>query len=115
VPDQVSTRLEDACEFSDYASIIRRVCEESEGGEKIEHRVEPLCPPGRQLAHITPRVTKIPARTTPARDVEQVFRVVETVHLVSEFSEQMRMATLPTRYIEHPRANREGKELDEPR
>jgi hypothetical protein len=90
------------------------MCEESERSEKVEHRVEPLCPPRRQLAHITPRVTKIPARTTPASDVKQFFRVVETVDVVPRLREQMRMATLPARYIEHPRANRQSKELDEP-
>ncbi len=48
-----------------------------------------------------------------SRDVEQILRVIETVDIVPEFSEQMRVATLPARHIQYARANGESKYIDE--
>jgi hypothetical protein len=113
MPDQRSARLQDAGELLDNASVVGRMRKESEGGEEIEHGVEPLAPPRRQLPHIAARVTKIPARPALPGDVEQISGVVEPVDVVSGLREQMRVPALPTRHIQHSRADWQLEELDD--
>jgi hypothetical protein len=87
--------------------------EESERGEKVEHSVEPAGPFGRHAPHVPAHVAKPVARPTLSRHVEQILRVVESVDIVSEFGEQVRVPTLAARDIEYARADRETKNFDE--
>ena len=113
MPDQHSARLEHAREFPDYPDIVRRVREESERREKVEHRVEPARPFGRHAPHVPAQVAKTVACPTLASDVEKLLRVVETIDVVTEFSEQMRVPTLPAWHVEYARADRKAKDVDQ--
>ena len=113
MPDKYPARLQNAGEFPDYASIVRRVGKESERCEKVEHRVETARPLGRQAAHVTARVAKSCTRPALASDVEKLLRVVEPVDIVAELSQQVRMPTLTAGYIQKARAIWQCKQIDE--
>jgi len=114
MPNQYSAGLENAGEFPDYASVVRRVREETERGEEVEHSVETPRPPGRHTAHVAAGVAKALAGPALASDVEKLLRVVEPVDVVTELSEQMRMPALAARYIQKPRPIWQREEIDQP-
>jgi hypothetical protein len=89
--------------------------EESKRCEQVEYGVEPPRPPSRHPPHVPSRVAEILGRSALARDIEQIFRVVETVYVVPELSEQMSVATLATGYVQHSRADGQSKNIDETR
>jgi hypothetical protein len=115
MPDQCSARLQNAGEFRDYAGIVRRVREESERGEEVEHSVETGRPPGGHAAHVAARVAKSCAGPVLASDVEKLLRVVEPVDIVAELSQQVRVPTLTAGYIQKARAIWQCKQIDEAR
>ena len=88
--------------------------EESERSEEVEHRIEPARPFGRHAPHVPAYVAKTVARPTLASDVEKLFRVVETIDVVTEFSEQVRVPTLPAWNVEYTRPDRKPKDVDQP-
>lgn len=114
VPYEHPARFENAGEFPDHPGVISRVREESERGEEVEHGIEATCPLRRHAPHVPARVAKSCARPALTRDVEKLFRVVESVDIVAELSQQVRMPTLTAGYIEKTRAIGQCKQIDEP-
>ena len=113
MPYEDSAGLEYAREFGDRSGVVGRIVEKAERREEIYHSVKPTCPAGRELSHVCPAIVK--RRTGPARcrEREKHGRIIDSVHAVARFSEQMRMATLPARRIEHPRSHRKSKCFDD--
>ena len=113
MPYQSPARLENAGEFPDHPNVVRWMRKESEGGEEIEHCVEPLGPTRWHLPHVSARVTKTCARPALAGHFEEFPGVIEPVDVVPGLSEQMRVPALATRHIQHPRPHWQFEELDE--
>lgn len=114
MPDEYSVRLENASKLPDYTGIVRRVREKAERSEQVEHGIKAASPLRWHAAHVPTRVTKSLAGAAPARDVQQLFRVIERVHVVAELGQQVRVPALSARHIQHARAIGESKELDQP-
>jgi hypothetical protein len=88
---------------------------ESERREEIDDRVESLRPSGWHLAHISTSVAKILAGPTLARDFEELLGVIESIHVIPELGEEMRVPALSARHIQNTRSNWEREELAEAR
>ena len=100
MPYEQPARFENAGEFLDHPSVIRGVREEAERCEKVEHRIEAARPLGRHAPHVAARVAKSVARSALARDIQQLLRVVEPVHIVAELGQRVRVTTLTAWYVE---------------
>ena len=112
---QHAARLEHARELGEHAAIVGRLGEEAERREQIEHGVE-AAGPRAGSARMSPRVYRrrvpVPALS---RAREQVARVVEAIDVEAGFGEQMRVASLAARHVEHARAGRKAEHVDEAR
>jgi len=115
MPDQHSTRSEDPGKLPDYTQVIRRMRKEPKRCEKVENRIEPARPFGRHAPHVPAKVAKSVACPTLASDVEQILGVVETIDVVPELRQQMCVAPLPARHVQHSRPHRKAKDIDETR
>jgi hypothetical protein len=111
MPDEHATRFECAGEFPDYANVVRRVREESERCEKIEHSVEALRPAGWHLPHVAPGVAKVATGSSPPGDSEQRARVIQPVHIVAGLGQQVRVPTLAARHVEDARSGGQAEQL----
>jgi hypothetical protein len=100
MPDQRAVRFEDARELRDYARIIRRVSEEAERSEEIEHSIEPTSPFRGHPAHVTTCVLKRTAGSSFSCYRQKIPRVVEAINVETRFSEKMGVAALTTGNVE---------------
>jgi hypothetical protein len=89
--------------------------EESERREEIEHRIEPLRPSRRHLSHVASGVTEPRTCASLSSNCEQLTGVIQAVHIVSGFGQQVRVTPLPARDVEYARCHRKPKQLNEPR
>ena len=115
MPDQYSTLLQHPCKFTNDTNIVTRMGKEAERSEEIDDRVEATRPPRRHFSHVTPSVAERAAFAAAPSNRQQISRVVEAVHIVARFGEQMRMATLPARHVENPPTHRQPQQIKEPR
>jgi hypothetical protein len=107
VPQKNSAWLQDSRKFFDDADVIRRIIEESEGRKKVDHGIEATFPSGWKPTHVAACVSQICAGSALSRNPEQMLRVVESVHIVSSFCEEMRMPALPAGNVEYPSSDRQ--------
>ena len=71
-------------------------------------------PAGRHLSHVAARVAEVGANAALPGNREQFAGVVETVHMVSSFGQQVCVPSLSTRNVENAGTNGELKEIHEP-
>lgn len=115
VPDEKAARLENARKFLDHARIVRRLVEEAERREEIEHAVEATGPSRWQLSHVTARIPQSRPRAARPGEFQQVARVVQSIDVESRFGEEVRVATLPARHVEDARAGGQLQDLEQTR
>ena len=89
--------------------------EEPEGGEKIEHCIEPSSPAHRHFSHVAASVAKTRTSAPLPCNCEELGGVIETIDVESRFSKQMRVPPLTARYVEDARTSRQSEQLDQAR
>jgi len=115
MPYEPPARLQNSGEFPNHPGVIRGMREEAERREKVEHSVETARPLGGHAPHVSARVAKSVAGSALPRDVQKLLRIVEPVDIVAELCQQVRVAALSARNIEHAGAHRKTKQLDQAR
>jgi hypothetical protein len=115
MPNEHPARFEDARELSHNAHVFRGMRKEPERREEIEHCIEPLRPSRRHLPHVASGVSEARTGAALSSNCEQLTGVIQTVHVVSRFGQQVRVAALPARNVEYARCHRKSKQLDEAR
>jgi hypothetical protein len=115
VPDEKTAGLQDAGELANDRDIIRRMGEEAERRKEVEHGVESSRPASGHFPHVATRVPERAAGASPACDIEQIPRVVETIDVKAVLGEEMGVPSLTARHIENTRTDRQRQELDETR
>src|SRR4051812_8054029 len=87
MPDELAPRFQHSRKLAHDFDVIRWMREEPERSEQVHDRVESVRPARRHLSHVTAGIAKWPTGATPARDGDQVARVVEAVHAQSGLGE----------------------------
>ena len=115
MPNEHAAWAQHAGELPDHAGIVRRVGEEPEGCEEIDHGVEASGPFVRKRAHVRSSVAQRRTGAALLGDGEQLARVVRAGDVVARLGQQMRVTPLSAGTIEDARADRELEDLEEPR
>lgn len=115
VPHQYSAGLQHARKFPDDARVVRRVVEEAERREEIEHAVEAPAPSRRELPHVAAHVAEPRARAPRPGDLQQVRREVESIDVEARFRQQVRVSALTTRNVEDARRSGQLQDVQQTR
>jgi hypothetical protein len=89
--------------------------EEAKGRKEIQYCIESPGPACGQLTHVTAGVPEPRASTALPSNGEQLTGIIETIHIVSRFRQQVRVSSLSARNIEHARSDRQAEQIDEAR
>jgi hypothetical protein len=115
VPDKNSARLENAREFPDHATVVRWMREEAKGRKEIQYGIESAIPARGHFSHVTTRVAKVWTGTAFPRNGEELTGVIQAIHVESRLGEQVRVPSLPTRYVENTRRHGQPEQFHEAR
>ena len=115
MPDEAPPWLESSRKLRDYLRVIGGVREEAEGGEEVQHRIEPVLPANRQPAHVAVGVAEAGACPPLPCDPEELTGVIQPVDVVPRLGEQVCMPPLSAGDVQDAGAYRKSKQLDQPR
>ena len=114
VPDENSSRLENAGEFNDHAGVVRWIVEKPERCEQIHDAVKTTCPRCRQLSHVRAPVMQRRPAAALGGESEKLARVVDAVDAEAGFCQKMSVPSLPARRVENTRSHRQPEDFDYP-
>ena len=113
VPQERAAGAEHARELGDDAPVIRRIEEEPERREEVEHGVEATGPSPRKPTHVAAQVSKTRSLAAPPGDREQMRRIVQSMHPEPRLGQKMRVAAMPTWDVQDSGSSREAQDLDQ--
>ena len=114
MPEQSSAGLQHPCKLFDHTNVVVRILEEAERCKKIHDCVESAFPSCWKLTHVTADVAKSCACSPLSRDLQQMLRVIEAIHIISSFRKKMRVSALAAWNVEDTRSNGQPKDFDDP-
>ena len=115
MPDEQSTGLQHPREFGNDASIVGGIDEEAKGREEVDYDVEAIRPRSREAPHVSTGVPEIGRCSPRMRNRQQITRQVDSAHVVTCFSQKMRVTSLPAGNVEYQRSYWQAHYVDQSR